>query len=81
MWKLSSKFNIYQLTFGNPIGLGKTLKDAGLFFGDKEFVVYFENSTNNLYIRNLQLPKLDITKRKLEDSQLFPTFQTPALVS
>jgi hypothetical protein len=73
MWKLASRFNIYLIA-------GKTLKDAGFCFGDKEFVVYLENS-NNLYIRQLQLPKFDATKKRLEDTQLLPTFQSPTLVS
>ena len=81
MWRPSGKFNIYQLTITSTPIPGKTLKDAGFCFGDKEFVVYLENTTNNLYIRNLQLPKLDTTKKKLDDSQLFPTFQAPTLVS
>eukprot|EP00026_Physarum_polycephalum_P001994 Phypoly_transcript_01998.p1 GENE.Phypoly_transcript_01998~~Phypoly_transcript_01998.p1 ORF type:complete len:894 (+),score=143.30 Phypoly_transcript_01998:101-2782(+) len=73
-WKLASKFNIYLIA-------GKTLKDAGFcFFGDKESVVYLENS-NNLYVRQLQLPKFDATKKRLEDSQLLPTFQSPVLVA
>lgn len=82
-WKLACKFNFYQATYTPTLpSTAKSIKDAFFLFGHQESVVWLENLTNNLYIRNLQLTKLDATsKKRLDDSQLFPALQPATLVS